>query len=160
MRKHLPEKNGTASGSGAMDGFLQNIGWLCKKYETAHRGLRIVRRTCIKEQEIQNPLVKPAILGVIREAFDNATRHSGADRVHLWLGLWGDHVRVVIEDNGVGFDPKPFLLAGEGRGLEKIRELTDLSGGSFLLGSIKGSGTTVEALWPWENGDGEVNRSA
>jgi len=99
-----------------MDGFLQNIGWLCKKYETAHRDLRIVRRTRITEQEIQNPLVKPAILGVIREAFDNATRHSGADRVHLWLGLWGDHVRVVIEDNGVGFDPEPALLAGEGRG--------------------------------------------
>ena len=56
--------------------------------------------------------------------------------------LGGDRVKVMIEDNGVGFDPRE-VLRGEHFGLLGMRERAEALGGTMNLESAPGSGTTV-----------------
>ena len=84
------------------------------------------------------------LLGV-KEAFNNALRHSHADEVELIIERRNRLLRIVVQDNGAGFDPKT-IRSGEGlRNLElRARE----AGGQFLLRSKPGGGTAIEFLIP------------
>ena len=54
----------------------------------------------------------------------------------------GNRVSVLVEDDGVGFDPDEVL--GTSRlGLVGIRERAESLGGTFVIESAPGSGTTV-----------------
>ena len=59
-------------------------------------------------------------------------------------------IDMVINDNGVGFDPEHAVSRDhsyKGLGLSSMKERAELSGGSFFIQSIKGNGTTVSASW-------------
>ena len=59
-------------------------------------------------------------------------------------------IELVIQDNGMGFDLEKALSvenSRKGLGLSSMKERTELSGGSFTIGSAKGGGTIVRAIW-------------
>jgi signal transduction histidine kinase len=81
-----------------------------------------------------------ALFRVIQEALTNVARHSGAGQVSVVASRLGDRVRVVVEDDGRGFDP----LTPTGRlGLRGIRERVELLGGTLRIESAVGTGTAV-----------------
>lgn len=88
------------------------------------------------------PVVETALFRVVQEAVTNAARHARASRVDVLLEHRGDRVMVMIEDDGVGFDPQA-LQDGEHFGLLGLRERAEALDGSLTLESTPGAGTTV-----------------
>lgn len=83
---------------------------------------------------------------IVREAVGNALRHGGADCVCLTLEATPAGGRLVVRDNGRGFDMAT-ATAGSGFGLTSMRERAQALPGSFGLRSEPGNGTTVEVTW-------------
>jgi signal transduction histidine kinase len=87
-------------------------------------------------------------LRIAEEALRNVERHANATRVEMRVELVGDKraVRVVIADNGAGFDP---ALRKPGHfGLVGIEEQVRAVGGSLDIESAPGKGTRLRVLLP------------
>ena len=84
---------------------------------------------------------------IAQEALQNAARHSGADSVHLHLSVEDDILRLVIIDNGIGFDQTQ-ARGSENLGLVSMEERARLIGGSFEIQSVPKEGTRVRIEVP------------
>lgn len=96
------------------------------------------------------PAVREAVYFVLREALQNVANHGGARAVGVQLRVDHDGVRLVVRDDGRGFD---VATAQERRyGLSGMRERAQLAGGRLELASAPGQGTVValaiEDPWP------------
>lgn len=69
---------------------------------TARSGLRVTTDLC--ELGVPAPVAE-AFAGAAAEALTNVARHAGVDTARLRAARAGDEVRVVIADDGRGFDP-------------------------------------------------------
>jgi signal transduction histidine kinase len=93
-----------------------------------------------------SPEIETTLYRIVQEAFTNVVKHARATRVSVLLTSKDGRVSVVIEDDGIGFDP---LASGEERlGLLGMRERVDLVGGRVELESQPGGGTTLVAEVP------------
>jgi two-component system sensor histidine kinase DegS len=54
-----------------------------------------------------------------------------------------DHVLLIVEDDGVGFDQAEASGAGRGFGLQGMQERAALGGASLEIESAAGRGTTI-----------------
>ena len=63
----------------------------------------------------------------------------------MTLALQGAPLRLVVADDGCGFDPG--VVRG-GHGLTSMRERIEGLGGTFSISSSPGGGTRVEAALP------------
>jgi len=82
---------------------------------------------------------------LVQEALNNAAQHSGAGRARVEVTENEDTLRVMVSDDGSGFDPE---AGGDGFGLVGMRERVSLAGGTLGLESISGRGTTIVARLP------------
>jgi PAS domain S-box-containing protein len=92
------------------------------------------------------PDVETAVFRIVQEALTNVRKHAAARRVGLILTLRGDDLVVIVEDDGVGFDPEKALeeAAIAGRlGMRGMRERAVLVGGDLEVEATPGGGTTV-----------------
>jgi signal transduction histidine kinase len=97
------------------------------------------------------PLTHLLLYQVAREALANTVRHSGADRARVVLEDGEDCVRLFVEDNGSGFEPK--LVDRERHfGLQLMRERVELAGGAFYVESSPSTGTRVIVRLPVDRG--------
>lgn len=87
------------------------------------------------------PEVKRNVLLVLKEAVNNALKHSGADRITVELDLRHDRVHLAVSDNGRGFDPEN--VRREGNGLVNFRKRAELLQGQCTW-RTGAAGTTVE----------------
>ena len=78
-----------------------------------------------------------------QEALNNVAKHARADHVDVVLERSAEHVSLIIEDNGVGFDASNAETIGEGLGLIGMRERAALVGADLQIESTPGRGTTV-----------------
>jgi len=88
-----------------------------------------------------------------QEALTNVRRHSGARRVRVSVTLDDREARLVVADDGRGFDPASRAVTGEppareGFGLLGMRERAALAGGHAEVDSRPGTGTTVTVTIP------------
>ncbi len=134
-------------------GIVPTLSWLCRTLQGTHSHLRIEQQVWIKESEAPKSL-KAVIYRISQEALDNIAAHSKADFVFLSLQKIDHTIELTIRDNGQGFDLSEALSADSSRkglGLARMKELAELSGGSFTIRSEAGIGTLVYASWPLEN---------
>ncbi len=92
-----------------------------------------------------------AVYRIAQEALTNVARHAGARQVSVLLERPDREVRLIIEDDGRGFDLDAVLsqATAEGRlGLAGMRERATLVGGTLEIESAPGQGTTVYARIP------------
>jgi signal transduction histidine kinase len=82
---------------------------------------------------------------MVQEALTNITKHAQARSVSIVLRCTRGIVTAVIEDDGSGFDPG---AAGNGTGLQGMRERLSLIGGSLKIETRPGTGTTLVAVVP------------
>lgn len=87
-------------------------------------------------------VVETALYRVVQEAMTNVVRHASATRVDVLVERCGDRVTVMVEDDGVGFDPDQ-VQRGEHFGLLGMRERAESLGGILTVESAPGVGTTV-----------------
>ncbi len=92
--------------------------------------------------------VRENLVRIVREAVANATRHGHAANVEVSLAIGDDGLRLLVTDDGRGFDPS--ASPGGGRfGLVGMEERARALGGRFEVRSTPGEGTEVEVDLPW-----------
>jgi PAS domain S-box-containing protein len=90
--------------------------------------------------------VESALAGIAREALTNATHHSGARRVEVELTFQhGGAVRLVVADDGIGFDIEN--VRSDGYGLTSMQERAARAGVALTFVTEPGAGTEVVASW-------------
>jgi two-component system NarL family sensor kinase len=88
------------------------------------------------------PRVEVALYRICQEALTNVARHAEAEYVHVRLVTTPDQVRLVIEDDGSGFDASD--VAADRHGLVGMNERAKMLGGSLDVRSSPGTGTQIE----------------
>jgi signal transduction histidine kinase len=88
-----------------------------------------------------------ALLRIAREAVTNAARHGGGTRIRVQLDTDPqEQRRLIIADNGTGFDVGHATAAPTGYGLISMRERAENLPGQFCLQS-QPSRTTITVTW-------------
>jgi signal transduction histidine kinase len=83
---------------------------------------------------------------ITREAVGNALRHGAAECVRITLEAVPGGRRLVVKDDGSGFDPTA-VSGGTGYGLTSMRDRARGLPGRLDVRSSPGEGTTVEVTW-------------
>lgn len=94
------------------------------------------------------PEVETALYRIVQEALINVVRHARATRADVLLERRGERAIAIVEDDGVGFDPETAVQDGR-LGLFGMRERAEMLGGSLVVESADGAGTTVFAEVPF-----------
>ena len=90
--------------------------------------------------------VETALYRIVQESLTNIVKHARASRVSVVLTSKDDSVSVVVEDDGVGFEPG--RERDGGLGVLGMRERVGLLGGRLTIESRPGAGTTFVAEVP------------
>ena len=91
------------------------------------------------------------VLLVVKEALNNAVKHSGATEIWLRLTVSDGVMSIEVSDNGRGF---VVAAAPEGgNGLRNMAARMDEIGGQFVVRSARPEGTTVCLRLPLPDGD-------
>ena len=93
------------------------------------------------------PLAQLLAYQVTREALYNAAKYSRASRIHAFVRFEESSIRVAISDDGVGFEPS-HVDRERHFGLQIMAERLNAAGGSLVVDSSPGRGTTVAAAIP------------
>ncbi len=130
-------------------GFEAAVGWLVKQTRQ-HYGLAAE----FKDDGRSKPLdddIRVLLFQAVRELLVNVVKHAQASRAMVATRRVRDEMRVVVEDDGVGFDVSS-VGSGDyrsgGFGLFNIRERLDYIGGSVDISSRPGRGTRVTLTAP------------
>jgi len=90
--------------------------------------------------------IEVGLYRIVQEALTNISRHAQADNVAITLALTPAEARLIIEDDGQGFDPEQ-VPAGH-FGLIGLSERVKLLGGALKLASSPGAGVRVAVTIP------------
>ncbi|MEV6630941.1 sensor histidine kinase [Actinoplanes sp. NPDC051470] len=88
--------------------------------------------------------IEVVLLRAAQEALTNVRRHAGAREADLLLAYRDESVRLVVRDDGRGFDPD----GARGFGLTAMRARAEQVRGSLLVRSDPETGTTIELEVP------------
>lgn len=131
------------------------LDWLAEQTRNQH-GIDVSIIDDMHDKPIAESL-RVLLFQATRELIFNVVKHAGASRATISISREDDAVRVVIEDNGGGFDPEQ-LKSGSGKkggfGLFSIRERLAHQGGRLEISASPGCGTRITLLSPMKAGDG------
>jgi signal transduction histidine kinase len=91
--------------------------------------------------------VEVTLLRAAQESIANARRHAAPGHIDVTLTYFDDVVTLDVADDGCGFDPALAAASG-GLGLRGMRERAEGLGGSMVIESVPGEGTTVAVSLP------------
>ncbi len=97
----------------------------------------------IYQNNLKYPLpaeINTSIYRIIQESLTNISKHANATEVKLELMTTRGSLRLIIQDNGRGFDLKQNTT---GFGLQSMRDRTLALGGEFNIKSSPGSGCQI-----------------
>ena len=95
---------------------------------------------------VVGPVECDALVRIVSEAVTNAARHGHASTVHVELSNGNGH-RLIVSDDGIGFDPAEVSRQAWGFGLVSMRERAVACGADFAIRARRGSGATIEVAW-------------
>ena len=108
-------------------------------------GIAIDFETSLADERLPND-VETALYRIVQESLTNVVKHARARHVSILLARQNGAIKVVVEDDGQGFDTSG--EAPDGFGLVGMRERLALLGGRLEVESGEESGTTVAAQVP------------
>jgi PAS domain S-box-containing protein len=94
---------------------------------------------------------------ITQEALNNIYKHARASKVNVSLEPRENGMVLIIEDNGVGFEPNKQITVEKGMGLAGMNERAALIGGKLEIESTTGFGTTIYVSVPVSKGRKEKN---
>jgi signal transduction histidine kinase len=124
-----------------------DVAYLCAHLEqvTAQAAPLTVR---LRPAEVRLPLaVTEHIADSVAEALRNVARHAGIGQADVTVRGGDGWAAVEITDQGAGFDPEEVPLSRRGI-RESITGRMSAVGGSAVVASRRGTGTTVLLRWP------------
>jgi PAS domain S-box-containing protein len=101
-----------------------------------------------------SPALETLVYRVTQEALTNTLKHAKAENVLILLSCNRDMLKIVIEDDGRGFDVEGTLtsypMGRAGLGIFGMRERVSAFGGTFSIVSARGDGVriTIELASP------------
>jgi signal transduction histidine kinase len=97
------------------------------------------------EDQRLGPEVETSLYRIAQEALNNVFKHARAGRADVLLERRDGEVVLIVEDDGMGFDPGAMLRRREDRGMGVIgmRERAALAGGKLEIESEIGKGSTI-----------------
>jgi signal transduction histidine kinase len=91
--------------------------------------------------------METSIYRIIQESLTNIARHAKAQHASVMIDRRRDTLRIIIEDDGQGFDPE--VVHENSLGLQGIRERAALFGGTLTIESQPGHGTSLFVVLPY-----------
>jgi signal transduction histidine kinase len=125
-------------------GILATLSRFMREYRLACRSIEVNQAIDVREGDIPETLRLP-LYRIVQEAPNSAAKHAAATRVTVRLWMQGENLRLVIEDNGVGFD----LASTRAHGLRTtfghagMRDRVRLTGGTFYIETAHGAGVIM-----------------
>jgi PAS domain S-box-containing protein len=124
-------------------GLLATLGWFADQFST-----RTGIQTRVIGDEIKPPLPTPIAIPlyrIVQEALTNIAKHAQASQATIELHDLGQYVRLIITDDGQGFEPELVNSpdSRSGWGLRIMRERALSIGGSLQIQSEPGLGTQI-----------------
>jgi signal transduction histidine kinase len=107
-----------------------------------------------------DPEVEMVIYRVVQETLHNVAKHAHAKSVNIILNYDHDRVRLLVEDDGVGFSAKTSNSRGNSFGLAGIKERVHSIGGEVRVVSAKDRGTRIELAVPLKETSAPLAKSA
>jgi signal transduction histidine kinase len=103
-----------------------------------------------------HPQVEVTLLRAMQEGLANVYKHADAEEVNITLSYMADQVALDIQDDGSGFETKNLGSSTRqdngGYGLQAMRQRVDQIGGTVILESSPGKGTTLAIQVPIVDG--------
>lgn len=90
--------------------------------------------------------IKVGLYRIVQEALNNAAKHSGATEMSLIVERLSHSMKVVVTDNGRGFDIEGVNTSS--LGLNIMRERAETIGADLEIASLPNSGTQVKIVCP------------
>jgi signal transduction histidine kinase len=134
----------------ALQAFVEKLGGQC----SATMQFKLVGWS----EEREAPEVEVSLYRIAQEALANAVRHAQATHIAVLLQRNDSGVILTVEDNGIGFEPEAATSSSQ-MGLVGMRERCEMLGGSLVVESKPGAGTTVVAEVPHANPNSDLRRS-
>ncbi len=122
-------------------GLKAGLQWLARRM-TDKQGLFV--ELGIEEDEDFPQDIKVLLFESVRELLLNVVKHAETRSATVNVRRIGNHLQVIVSDQGVGFDPTAIPPAGEGGtgfGLLNMRERVEFVGGTLEIQSIPGQGS-------------------
>lgn len=124
-------------------GLVQGLSTFVKEW-SAHFGIAAEFQGRRMSKVRLAPEVETNLYRIVQEALNNVYKHAKASRVAVLLERRGREVALVIEDDGVGFDPSSHTGSlRDGIGLVGMRERAALIGGTLDIETADGGGTAI-----------------
>ena len=84
---------------------------------------------------------------IVQELANNAIKYAKLTKLKVSLEVINQHMHIVVEDNGIGFDPLEHKL---GFGLSGVDERVRSLGGTVDISTVVGEGVKIDASIPLE----------
>ena len=142
-------------------GLVPAFQWEIREFRTRFPDIRVEERYARPEQlaGILGRELEIALFRICQEGLTNVAKHARANHVKVDLGCRKGAVRLLIRDDGYGFDLDSLSHRSTselGIGLIGMRERVAGLGGSFSLVSQPGKGTLIKVNIPLSAGQGGV----
>ena len=95
--------------------------------------------------------IQEALYRICQESLNNIAKHTKATQVEIELHHTTTGLRLLIRDNGCGFDKSGLLLPGH-YGLNMMRERAEAVGAVFNINSQPNKGTEIVIMWGEQEG--------
>lgn len=108
---------------------------------------RLEAEITIITADVELPVtIKLALYRITQESLNNAAKHAHASHVHVSLMDEGQQIRLIVRDDGCGFDPSAVDC---GMGLHTMRERAEQQNIRLNISSAPGKGAQIEAVWAY-----------
>jgi len=125
-------------------GLAEAIGNFVREWSN-HSGVEAQFHSMGMDKARLSPETETNLYRIMQEALNNTMKYAQSKRVEVLLECRDSHVMLIVEDDGVGFDPKEQARAqgARGLGLLGMRERAALVGGAVEIESKPNEGTTI-----------------
>jgi signal transduction histidine kinase len=130
-------------------GLVAAIEWLARKTQQDH-GITVRFHDDGQVKPLDEDF-RVVLFQVVRELLVNVVKHAQAKHVNVLMRRDSDALRIVVEDDGIGFAPsekQSYSASTTGFGLFNIRERLNYLGGQMKIRSERGYGTRITLLAP------------
>lgn len=105
-----------------------------------HKGLQINLET-FGINHIQNKEIELHVYRMVLELLNNVIKHAHASQVNIQLMMHDSILSLIIEDNGIGFNPEKTILSGIG--IISVKSRVEALSGKMQIDSAEQKGTSV-----------------
>jgi PAS domain S-box-containing protein len=132
-------------------GFVPALQWLTQRMQKRYSIVLDLEDD--GEPKLLSNEVRVLLFQSVRELLANVVKHAQAERAKVSIARSGDHIRIEVNDDGVGFNLSELRLGADKDdrfGLFSIRERLQPLGGDLTIISTPGQGTQVTLMGPLE----------